>query len=105
AAGTISIRISWRLLSSSVARMLMPVVLPPGRASEYDQALPDHVVGQGEDRDRACGRLRGPGGSGSAGEDGVDLRFDQVRCHGGKLLGAHRISATIHDQVLAFDKT
>ncbi len=32
--GTASISISWRLPSSKGVRMLIPVVLPPGRASE-----------------------------------------------------------------------
>ena len=38
--GTASIRISCRLPSSSVARMLIPVVLPPGRASEFTSPDP-----------------------------------------------------------------
>ena len=40
--GTPSIRISCRLPSSSVARMLTPVVLPPGRASE--RTSPDPTI-------------------------------------------------------------
>src|SRR5215471_16969985 len=38
--GTASIRMSWRLLSSSGERMLMPVVLPPGRASDCTTPSP-----------------------------------------------------------------
>ena len=35
-------------------------------------------------------------------EDGVDTGPDQLRRQGGKLFSTHGVSATIHDEVLAF---
>jgi hypothetical protein len=82
APGNSSIRRSWRLPSSSGARRLTPVVLPPGLASEATS--PD--LTNGEDRNRCRRLLRRSNGNVTSAQDDVDLEFGKLRSNARKLI-------------------
>ena len=85
--------------------MLMPVVLPPGRASDATSPCPTMSsvkVKIGMVRVATCAARAAAAPPATMAST---CALTSSAATGGKLLGAHRISTTIHDQVLAFDKT
>ena len=104
AAGASCVSTSSRLPSSSVARKLMPVVLPPGWASEVTNPLSTKSSANGDDRDRPGHFLHHTSGGSTTGQDRVDPGPDELRCDLRSLLDAHGKAAD-DPHVLAVDKS
>jgi hypothetical protein len=83
---------------------IAPARAPTLTSGGFTYATTDHVVVQGEDRDRARCRLRRASSGSSASQDGVDFGAGQLRRDGGKLFRAQGVSASLDDQILPFDE-
>ncbi len=103
--GTASIRMSCRLPSSSVARMLTPVVLPLGRASEFTSPSPTISSAIATIGMRFRRLLHGANCHAPASIDDIDPGFDQLRRILRNQIDVRRKCAIIDREVLAFNET
>src|SRR5262249_6529836 len=75
-----------------------------GFGERSHESLPNHVVGQWEDRNLSRRPLRGANGRISARQDDIDLSIDQLGRVFFKLLDAQPVTARIDREVLALDE-
>ncbi len=75
-----------------------------GFGKRAHESLPQHIVCEREDRNHARRPLRGPNRGIPAGQDDIDLGFDQLRRMFFESLGAQSVTVSIDREVLAFDE-
>ena len=93
------------MLSSSVERMLNPVVLPPGCASEATSPESHHVVGNANNRNRSRDLLGGTNGLIATTKEGVDAGIDDLRRYFLVLPGLTGETASVDGKISPLEET
>src|SRR5262249_43865689 len=94
---------SCRLPSSSGESKLIPVMLPPGRASEVT-TFRHHVIAHADERYSESGGLQRAQGEFGSGDDHIRRSFDYGCRQFGKMLITGLEPIAIYREILPFDK-